>query len=216
MFVATGAGLGADLGSAPPGRGQVEPPVHQWTLSFTPYSWLSGLDGKTTVKGRTTDIDVSPLEVLEHLDGVPWMSYSEARIGRLALYSDILYAPLGVDASGARSVGRVSLDATLGVDIEQTIIEVGATYEIAKWLWGGIHGAKVAGYTAIDILAGARYWHQEVEINLALTTTLERRRIDPVQRPGRRASRRRRLGGPAYRTEASASICTRSTTGVAG
>ena len=47
----------------------------------------------------------------------------------LALYNDIVYAPLGVDASGARSFGRVSVDAALGVDIEQAIIEAGAAYE---------------------------------------------------------------------------------------
>jgi hypothetical protein len=52
------------------------------------------------------------------------------------------------------------------VDIEQTIVEVGTTYEIARWNAFG-------GSTAIDLLAGARYWHQNVAINLALTATLD-------------------------------------------
>ena len=98
------------------------------------------------------------------------MSYAEARIGRLALYNDIFYAPLGVDASRTRSFDRLALDATLGVDIEQAIIEVGAAYEIGRWC-SGI--GFLPGYTAVDLLAGARYWHQEVEINLALTATLD-------------------------------------------
>jgi hypothetical protein len=144
--------------------------ARQWTLSLTPYSWLAGLDGSTTVKGRTTDIDVGAFEVLEHLDGVPWMSYTEARKGRLALYNDIIFAPLSVDASGARSFGRVGLDATLGVDIELIIIEVGAAYEVARWRSGL---SFLPGQTAIDVLAGARYWRQEVDINLALTATLD-------------------------------------------
>ena len=72
-------------------------------MSFTPYGWLPGLNGTTTVKGRSTDIDVGPIEVLGDLDGIPWISYAEARIGRLALYNDIFYAPLGVDASRTRS-----------------------------------------------------------------------------------------------------------------
>jgi hypothetical protein len=162
LLATTAGALSAELGSPPPPRLQ-EIWSRPWTLSVTPYSWLAGLNGDTTVKGRTTDIDVGPFKVLEHLDGVPWMSYAEARSGRLGLYNDIFYAPLGVDASGARAFGRLALDAALGVDIEQTIVEVGATYEIARW-WS---------HTAIDLLAGARYWHQDVALDLALTTTLD-------------------------------------------
>ncbi len=157
-----GTGSSADLGSGPPALPPERYETRQWTLSFTPYGWLTGLNGDTTVKGRTTDIDADAFEVLEHLDGAPWMSYAEARAGRLALYNDIVYAPIGVDASSARSFRGLSVDATLGVDIEQAIIEAGAAYEIARW-----------GHTAVDVLAGARYWHQDVAINLALTTTLD-------------------------------------------
>jgi hypothetical protein len=163
---ATGTAVSADLGAGPPPERQAWPPLPRWTVTFTPYGWLPGLSGDVTVKGRTTDIDVGPFEVLEHLDGVPWMSYAEARNGRFSLYNDIFYAPLGVDAGAARSFDRVSVDATLGVDIRQTIIEAGATYELGRWNAFG-------GPTAIDVLAGARYWRQEVEINLALTATLD-------------------------------------------
>jgi hypothetical protein len=135
-------------------------------LSFTPYGWLPGLNGETTVKGRTTDIDVDPFKVLEHIDGVPWMSYTEVRTGRLGLYNDIVYAPVGVDANRARSFGGLTLDAALGVDIEQAIVEVGAVYEIGR-------STAFGGSTALDVLAGARYWHQQVTINLALTATLD-------------------------------------------
>jgi len=161
----------ADLGSGPPRRIEEQAvPTTPWTLSFTPYGWLAGLNGSTTVKGRTTDIDVGAFRVLEDLDGVPWMSYAEARKGPLALYNDIFYAPLRVDASGARSFGRVALDATLNVDIEQLVVEVGAAYEIAKWRSGT---SFLPGDTAVDLLAGARYWRQDVAINLALSATLD-------------------------------------------
>lgn len=164
LLVTTGALLAADLGSGPPrARPEEVPVVQQWTLSFTLYGWLAGLDGTTTVKGRTADIDVGPFEVLEHLDGVPWMSYAELRAGRFALYNDIFYAPLGVDANRARSLDRLTLDVALGVDIEQVIVEAGAAYEIAR----------LGSFTALDVLAGARYWRQEVDINLALTATVE-------------------------------------------
>jgi hypothetical protein len=94
------------------------------------------------------------------------MGYAEARIGPLSLYGDIVYAPLRIDAGGARTIGPVSLGATVGVDIEQTVVEGGAIYEIARW-------SAFGGSTAMDLLAGARYWHQEAAIHLALTGTLD-------------------------------------------
>ena len=158
--------------AADPGSGPPPPPPPQWTVKFTPYAWASYLTGDTTVKGRTADIDVTPIELFEHLDAVPWMSYVEARRGPLAFYNDIVYAKLGVDVSGARSLGGLTLDAALGLDLSLTIIEVGGTYEVAKWWSGGAKDQTFARYTAIDLLAGARYWRQEADLRLALTATL--------------------------------------------
>lgn len=142
------AAVSADLGagrSVPEDR--IPPTLGRWEFSFTPYGWLPGLNGNTTVRGRTTDIDVGPFRVLEHIDGVPGMGYAQARNGPLALYGDIIYAPLSVGASRARSFDRVSLDASGGVDIRETIIEAGAAYEIGKW-------HLFTGWTAVDLLAG--------------------------------------------------------------
>jgi hypothetical protein len=173
LLPAAGAAAGADLGAgSPPYENAMPAAPRPWTFSVTPYSWLSGLNGHTTVKRRTTDIDADAIEVLEHLDGVPWMSYGEARLGRFALYGDIVYAPLGVDGRATRTFGRVTLDAALGVEVEQTIAEVGAVYEVASWRTGGLTGYG-PGLTAVDVLAGARYWRQDVEVHLALTGTLD-------------------------------------------
>src|SRR5262249_35927501 len=65
-----------------------------------------------------------------------------------------------------------TVDAALGVHVRETIAELGATYEIAKWQSGGFWGFG-AGPTALDLLAGARYWRQDVDIRLALTATLD-------------------------------------------
>jgi hypothetical protein len=164
MSGVAGPATSADLGSG------AEPvaPASQWRLNFTPYGWLPFLTGDVAVKGRTVGLDVDPIQVLEHLERVPFMGYAEARNGPLALYSDIFYANLGLTASGVRSRGvrpevGGTLGAALGLDFEEAVIEAGGAYEIAKWPSGG--GSK----TAIDILAGARYWHQEMSINLALT-----------------------------------------------
>jgi len=138
-------------------------PANQWTVSFTPYGWTPFLDGDVTVKGRTVSIDVTPIEVLEDLERVPWMSYAEARKGRFAFYNDIFYANLGADASAARTFGiGNTLTASLGVDFEEAVVELGGAYEIAKWPSGG------SSSTAIDILGGARYWYQNMTIKLAV------------------------------------------------
>ncbi|MDP1602686.1 MAG: hypothetical protein Q8M03_05420 [Legionella sp.] len=167
MLGAAGTAVGEDLS-----RG-VDPiaPASQWRLSFTPYGWLPFLVGNTTVRGRTVAIDVDPIQVVEHLERAPWMSYAEARNGPLAFYNDIFYANLGLTADGVRSRGvhpqiGGTLSAALGLDFEEAVVEVGAAYEVARWSSG-------AGSTAIDILGGARYWHQEMSINLVLNANLD-------------------------------------------
>ena len=77
------------------------------------------------------------------------MSYSEARRGPLTLYSDSFYAKLGIDGSVSRSVRGLTVGADADVDFKQTIIELGAAYEVARWHSGGIIGS-----TAVDLLAG--------------------------------------------------------------
>jgi hypothetical protein len=164
--VALGSGrpaLSADFAAAP--APVISP--SQWRLSFTPYGWLPWLQGDMTVKGRSVDLNVSPIQVLEHLERVPFMGYAEARNGPIALYSDIFYANLGLSADGVRSRSGTqgingTLSAALGVDFEEAVVEVGGAYEVMKW----------DSHTAIDVLAGARYWHQDMSVNLALTGTL--------------------------------------------
>ena len=165
----TSAALSADFGAAP------EPvlPASQWKLSFTPYGWLTWLHGAQTVRGRSVNVDVDPIQVLDHLERVPFFGYGEARNGPIALYSDIFYANLGLSGGGIRSRSLASgingtLSASLGLDFEEAVVEVGGAYEVMK----------LDRHTAIDVLAGARYWHQEMSINLALAGSLDAGGLD--------------------------------------
>ena len=158
--------LSADLGSGPPPP--LSAPPSAWTFTFTPYGWLAALNGDVTVKGRPVNVDIDAFELLDHLDAAPWMSYSEARRGPLTLYSDSFYAKLGIDGSVSRSVRGLTVGADADLDIKLTIFELGAAYEVARWHSGGIIGS-----TAIDLLAGARYWHQEASLKFDLTGTLD-------------------------------------------
>src|SRR5688572_12163589 len=75
--------LAADLGGSPSTVDErfALRPLNQWVVTLTPYSWLPFLVGDQTIKGRTVEIDVDPIEVLERLSALPWMSYAEARNG---------------------------------------------------------------------------------------------------------------------------------------
>src|SRR6185437_3857339 len=42
------------------------PAIEAWTFSLTPYVWATSLNGSTTVKGRTTDIDANFFQILDH------------------------------------------------------------------------------------------------------------------------------------------------------
>lgn len=170
--------LAADLSAAPSTAVErtASYPANQWVVTLTPYAWLPFLAGDQTIRGRTVEIDVKPIELLEHLRAVPVMSYAEARNGPLALYNDVFYAKLGASESRTRSVAGLTVGASVDVDFEQAVIELGGAYQLFKWWSGGgsvKDGDTFARSTAIDILAGARYWHQDMAINLALTGGLD-------------------------------------------
>lgn len=164
-----GAAASADLGEK--GEEVVAAPS-AWTFQFTPYGWLPWISGDLTVKGRGAQIEVSPLQIVEALDwsGVPaWMSYMEARRGPLSLFNDIVYVKLSDSADFARSTrgGALSFGADIKAGYEQAVIEAGGAYEI----WSSGY-QSAPGVTAFDLVAGARYWRQEVEVSADLATTI--------------------------------------------
>lgn len=171
-----GSALAADLGGGPPLRTDPTPVASYdpWTFSFTTYGWLSWVKGDLTVAGRELQVDANPKQLIDALDwsGIPiWMSYSEARRGKLTLFNDIVYSKLEASGSFARSAqGRLAsatLSGSLQSSYTQAVVELGAAYEV--WSNGPQNSA---GVTAIDVLAGARYWYQGVEVSADLAGTL--------------------------------------------
>jgi hypothetical protein len=169
--------LAGDLGGAPMLDERALQSSNQWTVTLTPYGWLPFLKGDQIVRGRSVEIDVTPIDVLRHLDAAPWMSYAEARKGPLALYNDIFYSKLGISGSRTKSIAGLTAGVAVDVEFEQAVIELGGAYQIARWWSGGAGSIKDDGAfvrsTSIDVLAGARYWHQDMAINVALTGTLD-------------------------------------------
>jgi len=167
----------------------VEPvaPPSQWQFSFTPYGWMTSVNGNATARGHTVDIDANFFDIVEKSDSLmTLMGYFEARKGRLGLFTDVVWEDLTFDAHRStdinRSVsgnpfarlpdfnvtikGNLNIKANAQLDYQSTIVQSGVAYEVAKW------GAGPASYTALDVLGGARYWNQEVDISLGVAGTL--------------------------------------------
>ncbi len=145
-----------------------------WQLHLTTYSWASWLTGEGGVAGRSFGVEMNPIELIDHLDWdqIPiWMSYAEARHGRLSIFNDIVYARLEGSGDFATSVSRRRASLSFGADVEanvlQVTIEAGGAYEVAKW-----SNAAGASSTAFDLLAGARYWRQEVDLSVDATAAI--------------------------------------------
>jgi opacity protein-like surface antigen len=71
---------------AMPTKAPITPPapIQGWTYSLTPYFWAISLDGSTTVKGRTSDVDVGFFNILDHTQ-FPKGLFQLAALARRAL-----------------------------------------------------------------------------------------------------------------------------------
>ena len=166
--------VAADLGQGAGAPGAAAP-LSGWTVSLTPYAWATFLNGSNTVKRRTVDLDVDPIQVISHLARVPFFGYGEMRKGPFALYTDIIYADLALSGSGIHTRNTAALGASLGLNFQQVIAEAGGMYEIARWDSGGSLKDAQAGksFTAIEALGGFRYWNQQLDLNFNLSGTID-------------------------------------------
>jgi hypothetical protein len=126
VLVAIGMSAGAYAADMPIKAPITPPPaIERWTFSLTPYLWATSLNGSTTVKGRTIDVDASFIDIVEHTE-IPknlfqLAALGEARFGRFALLTDIIYMKLGLGASITRSRGTDEIGGAVGVSAGLTV-----------------------------------------------------------------------------------------------
>jgi hypothetical protein len=174
-FGVAGRANAADI-SAPVKAAKPEPALEAWTFKLTPYVWATGLDGSTTVKGRTTDVSASFVDIVEHTQFPKGLfevaAFGEARIGPVSLLSDIAYLKLGLDSSITRSRNvdnlGLSVGASAGLKVEMVIAELAAAYEVGRWNSLFAPGTE----SALDLYGGARIWWQHADAELQLSGTL--------------------------------------------
>ena len=177
ILVAIGANVAAHAADMPTKAPIMPPPVIQgWTYSLTPYFWATSLNGSTTVKGRTTDVDAGFFDILDHTQFPKGLfqlaALGEARYGRFGLLTDVVYIKADLGASITRSRGTDAINGAVGVsaglDTKMVIAEVAAAYEIARW--SGL--TSPASSTALDLYAGGRAWWQRGDVQIAASGTL--------------------------------------------
>ena len=176
----SGAAMAADLTPMP--KKAIVPPapiLNPWTFTATPYAWVTLMNGSTTVKGRTADVNVDFNDLMDLVrrseipkDLLALMGYFEARNGRLSLFADVVYLKIGLDASMVRSRGvdalNASVGASAGMKFEMVIAEMAAAYEVARWGATGVPGSG----TAIDVFGGVRGWWQKADASFSVTGTV--------------------------------------------
>ncbi len=155
---------------------------NQWAFKFTPYAWLTFMNGPQTIKGRTVDVDTNVFEMFRDSQSlVPFMGYFEARYqDRISLFVDVMYANLTAGNSMTRNFSLApgvggSIVARTSLSYETLTMQFGGAYEVARaGADRGAEGPGMAGVgqTAFDVLLGGRYWYQKADLTLDLTGTL--------------------------------------------
>jgi hypothetical protein len=161
-------------------------PTNGWQFSFTPYGWMTNVNGNVTARGHTVDINDSFFQIVEKSNSLmALMGYFEARKGPFSLFTDVVWEDLGFPGHAKDDFNRqasghpfdrfpgvdVSVDANLHIkghaqlDYQSTIIQSGAGFEVANW-------SGPSSRTALDLLGGARYWNQNVDTSVSLKGNL--------------------------------------------
>ncbi len=149
------------------------PAASGWEFRFTPYAWAASINGDITARGRTADVNADFLEIVDRSNSLlAWRSLFEARKGRFALFTDLLWADLGFPGRfdiTKNPRGGVTLDVKgqAQLDYKETIVQSGVAYEVARW------ESAPGSFTALDLMGSARYWNMEVDLSLGLTGTLK-------------------------------------------
>ena len=167
--------------AANPGDGYayVDPVAQSgWEFRVTPYAWAPSVNGDVTVHGQSANIDMSFWDLFDsgssgaQLDSLAaLMGYVEARNGRWGIYGDIVWGKFDFSGDAVKQRNpianlNVSAHAKGGLDYEITMAESGVTYEVARW-------ARTNSATALDLLGGARYWNQELDLSLAVDASVD-------------------------------------------
>ncbi|WP_373504703.1 hypothetical protein [Aestuariivirga sp.] len=144
------------------------PDTSEWRFTLAPYAWGVGLSGDVGVFGRgPVDVDIPFSDILENLDFAA-MAVAEAHNGTWGVFVDLNYTSLSAGKSRSRSLERDIFEqfgATAEVSASADITEFFGTF---MGQWRAVDSDNVT----LDLMAGARYWHIDNDIEARASLTL--------------------------------------------
>ena len=115
-----------------------------WRFAVTPYLWLAGLKGDVGVGPLVSSIDLSPSDILDHLQFAASL-YGEVRRQWFVGGIDALYVSVG----GAKAIVFRGDTGSFNLANRQTILNPFVGYSVGNATW------------TLDVLAGTRYWRSK-------------------------------------------------------
>lgn len=136
-----------------------------WRLQFTPYVWLTGLDGhvKPSREAHTVHVDKSFSDLLNNLDAAFFLS-GTARKGRWVLHGDASHAATSDSAT-------LPLGLSARARVRQTSMTLAGGY---NW--------RPARQSSVDLLGGVRLWdiHASVRVSSLGSVQSSTSFVDPL------------------------------------
>jgi hypothetical protein len=144
-------GMLALMGFSAPASAQVND-TNKWQYEFTPYLFLTGLNGDVGVRRLVADVDLSSSDVLDMLKfGV--MGSVLARKSRWVIGFDGIYASLG----DGKAIAILGDTGSLDFSVKETILQPVTGYTIGDSTW------------SVDFLGGVRYWNLSPKLDVDRT-----------------------------------------------
>lgn len=120
-----------------------------WRFAVTPYMWLAGLEGDVGVGPLTSNVDLSPGDILDALQFAASV-YVEGRRQWFVGGIDAFYASVG----GAKAIVFRGDTGSFNLSNRQTMLTPFVGYSVGNTTW------------TLDVLAGARYWRSRDELRV--------------------------------------------------
>jgi hypothetical protein len=139
-----------------------------WHVTVTPYVWATGLYGDVTIRGRSTELDASFVDLLDQTDTLVGLAGRlEVTRGRFGVFGDFFYTKVEVEDAGATGID---------VTARMWFIDFGAQYRLLD-----NRDDRVPGFT-VDVYGGGRYSYLELDLDTAGAPSANQSKnwIDPI------------------------------------
>lgn len=151
-----GAARAADIQTAPPVPAPA--PEREWTITVAPYLWTAGINGNVGIFGREpVEVDESFSDIFKDLE-FGGMVVTELHNGTIGIFTDIMYAKTKSDGSVTRSLAGIPTSLAASVESSSFTGTLMGEYRIYSEPTG-----------TVDLMAGARLWDIDNDINISLT-----------------------------------------------